>query len=105
MTGQFIPSKGKLLIKRTPQKTASTGGVHLPGNMIEYPHEGVVVATQSFKDVADARSSEWGIGDYIFYSSHTDEAIVIEDEEFYLVRVEHVQGKLVSRDLRRGEYT
>ena len=77
MTGAFTPASGKLLIKRTPQKTASTGGVHLPGNMIEYPHDGIIVS---------ASSAEWSVGDHIFYSSHTDEAIVIEDEEFYLVR-------------------
>jgi co-chaperonin GroES (HSP10) len=89
MTGAFIPALGKLLIKRTPQKTASTGGVHLPGNMIEYPHDGVVVAIHR-------EFSEYAPGDHIFYSSHTDEAIVIEDEEYYLVRVEHVQGIYVA---------
>jgi co-chaperonin GroES (HSP10) len=87
MTGTFIPATGKLLIRRTPQKTASAGGVHLPGNMIEYPHDGIVIASPS-------DSFAYVPGDHIFYSSHTDEAIVIEDEEFYLVREEHVSGKL-----------
>jgi co-chaperonin GroES (HSP10) len=84
MTGKFTPAKGKLLVRRTPKKTEH-GVILLPGTSMEIPADGIVLA------VGDGVEPQY-LGSHVFYSVHTDEEIVLEDEHLFLVRAEHLKG-------------
>jgi co-chaperonin GroES (HSP10) len=90
MNGVFIPSTGKLLIKRTP-KITEKNGFAIPANSMEIPHDGVIVSTPWHTAETPC---PFHSGDHIFYAVHTDEEIIIDEEQFFLVRVEHVHGIL-----------
>lgn len=83
-TGTFTPAKGKLLVRRTPKKT-EVGSILLPGTSMEQPADGVVVSV-------GAGVGSFYVGSHIYYSAHTDEEIVIDDEKLFLVREEHLKG-------------
>ncbi len=85
-TGTFTPAKGKLLVRRTPKKTVH-GAIFLPGTSMEIPADGIVLA---IGEGVDARY----LGAHVFYSVHTDEELVLEDEHLFLVRAEHLKGFL-----------
>lgn len=92
ISGVFTPAPGKLLIKRTP-KITEKNGFAIPANSMEIPHDGVVVASN---DPQDLSKDFFHPGDHIFYAAHTDEEITIDEEQFFLVRVEHVHGILAK---------
>ena len=84
MNGIFTPAKGKLLVRRTPKKTEH-GTILLPGTSMETPADGVVLS------VGAGVGSHY-VGSHVYYSAHTDEEIVIDDEKLFLVREEHLKG-------------
>jgi chaperonin GroES len=88
------PLQDRILVRRTPEKTSSPGGIIIPDVVKEKPLEGKVVAVGNGKVLEDGKVRPLDIkaGDTVLFSKYAGTEIKIEGEDHLILREEDVLG-------------
>jgi chaperonin GroES len=94
MATKFTPLHDRLLVRRTEESTVSRGGILIPDTAKDKPQEGEVIATGKGKINEDGKVLPLAVkeGDRILFGKYAGTEIVLDGEEYAIMREEEVLG-------------
>lgn len=96
MTVNVTPLRDRVLVRRLEERDTVKSGIIIPDTAKEKPHEGEVIA------VGSGRLDEKGVripldvkpSDRILFGKYTGNDIMIDDQEFLILREEDILAKV-----------
>ena len=97
MAVNITPLHDRVLVKRLEEKESVKGGIIIPDTAKEKPHEGEVMAVGAGKIEKGKRVPlDVKVGDRILFGKYTGNDILVDDQEYLILREEEILAK-VSR--------
>ena len=95
MTIQVTPLHDRVLVRRLEERETAKGGIIIPDTAKEKPQEGEVMAVGAGKFEEGKRIPlNVKTGDRILFAKYTGNDIVIDDQEYLILREEEILAKL-----------
>ena len=95
MTANVIPLHDRVLVKRLEEKETAKGGIIIPDTAKEKPQEGEVMAVGAGKIEKGKRVPlDVKPGDRILFGKYTGNDIMIDDQEYLILREEEILAKV-----------
>jgi chaperonin GroES len=92
---KLTPLHDRVLVRRVAEAETARGGIIIPDTAKEKPQEGVVVAVGKGKrEKGELVAPEVKEGDRILFGKYSGSEVVIDDEEFIIMREEEILGVL-----------
>jgi chaperonin GroES len=92
---KLTPLHDRVLVRRVAEAETARGGIIIPDTAKEKPQEGVVVAVGKGKrEKGELVAPEVKDGDRILFGKYSGNEVVIDDEEFIIMREEEILGVL-----------
>lgn len=88
------PLHDRIIIKRSAEEERSKGGIIIPDNAKEKPHQGDVVAVGNGKVLEDGKKIPLEVkkGDRILFGKYSGSEIKIDGDEYLMIREDDVMG-------------
>jgi chaperonin GroES len=97
MPVNVTPLHDRVLVRRVEEKETAKGGIIIPDTAKEKPHEGEVMAVGVGKIEKGKRVPlDVKVGDRILFGKYTGNDILVDDQEYLILREEEILAK-VSR--------
>jgi len=97
MTANITPLHDRVLVRRLEGKETAKGGIIIPDTAKEKPHEGEVVAVGAGKIEKGRRIPlDVKIGDRILFGKYTGNDVMIDDQEYLILREEDILAKVAG---------
>jgi chaperonin GroES len=97
MPVNVTPLHDRVLVRRLEEKETAKGGIIIPDTAKEKPHEGEVMAVGAGKIEKGKRVPlDVKVGDRILFGKYTGNDILVDDQEYLILREEEILAK-VSR--------
>jgi len=91
------PLHDRVVVRRLEEKETAKGGIIIPDTAKEKPHEGEVMAVGAGKIEKGKRVPlDVKVGDRILFGKYTGNDILVDDQEYLILREEEILAK-VSR--------
>lgn len=87
---KFIPTNGRVLVKRVEEKTETEGGIVIPEQAVEKPYEGVVIAIGP----VDNESFVVRPGQNILFSKYAGTEIEFNGQKHLIIHERDILGVL-----------
>jgi len=95
MSVQVTPLHDRVLIKRIEEKETVKGGIIIPDTAKEKPQEGEVIAVGAGKiEKGERIPLDVKTGDRVLFGKYSGTEIVLEDENFLILREDEILAKL-----------
>ena len=95
MTLNVTPLHDRVLVRRLEEKETAKGGIIIPDTAKEKPHEGEVMAVGAGKIEKGKRVPlDVKMGDRILFGKYTGNDIMIDDQEYLILREEDILAKV-----------
>ena len=95
MSVNVTPLHDRVLIKRIEEKESIKGGIIIPDTAKEKPHEGEVMAVGAGKIEKGKRVPlDVKVGDRILFGKYTGNEILVDDQEYLILREEEILAKV-----------
>ena len=92
---KLTPLHDRVLVRRVAEAETARGGIIIPDTAKEKPQEGLVVAVGKGKrEKGELVAPEVKEGDRILFGKYSGSEVVIDDEEFIIMREEEILGVL-----------
>src|ERR1700744_4310243 len=90
------PLYDRIVVKRIEEKENMQGGLYIPDSAKEKPQEGEVVATGKGKRLEDGKlvPLDVQVGDRILFGKYSGNDIILDGEEYLIMREDEVLGIL-----------
>jgi chaperonin GroES len=98
MAVNFTPLHDRILVRRVGEQETTRGGIIIPDTAKDKPQEGEVLAVGRGKIKSDGKVVPLDVkaGDRVLFGKYSGTEIVIEAEEYLIMREEEVLGTLLS---------
>ena len=95
MPVNVTPLHDRVLVRRLEEKETAKGGIIIPDTAKEKPHEGEVMAVGAGKIEKGKRVSlDVKVGDRILFGKYTGNDILVDDQEYLILREEEILAKV-----------
>jgi chaperonin GroES len=95
MTVNVTPLHDRVLVRRLEEKDTAKGGIIIPDTAKEKPQEGEVMAAGAGKMEKGKRIPlDVKVGDRILFGKYTGSDIMIDDQEYLILREEEILAKV-----------
>ena len=95
MTVNVTPLHDRVLVRRLEEKETAKGGIIIPDTAKEKPHEGEVMAVGAGKIEKGKRVPlDVKVGDRILFGKYTGNEILVDDQEYLILREEEILAKV-----------
>ena len=95
MTVNITPLHDRVLVRRLEEKETAKGGIVIPDTAKEKPQEGEVIALGAGKVEKGHRVPlDVKVGDRILFGKYTGNDIIIDDQEYLILREEEILAKM-----------
>jgi len=91
---KFKPLGDRILIKQLEAKEQTKGGIVIPDTVKEKPQEGEIIAVGEGKKNSEGKVTPLSlkVGDKVLYGKYSGTEVVIDGEDYLIVREEDVLG-------------
>ncbi len=91
---KFKPLGDRILLKQLEAKEQTKGGIVIPDSVKEKPQEGEIIAVGEGKKNSEGKTVPLSlkVGDKILYGKYSGTEVVIDGEDYLIVREEDVLG-------------
>ncbi len=91
---KFKPLGDKILLKQLEAKEQTKGGIVLPDTVKEKPQEGKIIAVGEGKKSPEGKVVPLSLkaGDKVLYGKYSGTEVVIDGEDYLIIREEDVLG-------------
>jgi chaperonin GroES len=98
VTVDFVPLHDRILVRRVEEEEKTRGGLIIPETAKEKPQEGEVLAVGKGRIKEDGKVLPLDVkpGDRILFGKFSGSDIVLEGEEYLIMREEEVLGLLAN---------
>jgi len=88
------PLHDRVVVERLDEERKSAGGIVIPDNVAEKPHQGEVIAIGKGKILEDGkvRPLDVKVGDRILFGKFSGQAVKIEGTEYLVMREDDIMG-------------
>jgi chaperonin GroES len=106
MAVDFVPLHDRILVRRVEEQETTRGGLIIPETAKEKPQEGEVLAVGKGKIKEDGKviSLDVKTGDRILFGRYSGSDIVLDGEEYLIMREDEVLG-LLAKSAKRPKTT
>jgi chaperonin GroES len=95
MPVNVTPLHDRVLVRRLEEKETAKGGIIIPDTAKEKPHEGEVMAIGAGKIEKGKRVPlDVKVGDRILFGKYTGNDILVDDQEYLILREEEILAKV-----------
>ena len=95
MPVNVTPLHDRVLVRRLEEKETAKGGIIIPDTAKEKPHEGEVMAVGAGKIEKGKRVPlDVKVGDRILFGKYTGNDILVDDQEYLILREEEILAKI-----------
>ena len=95
MSVNVTPLHDRVLVRRLEEKETAKGGIIIPDTAREKPHEGEVMAVGAGKIEKGKRVPlDVKVGDRILFGKYTGNDILVDDQEYLILREEEILAKV-----------
>ena len=95
MALNVTPLHDRVLVRRLEEKETAKGGIIIPDTAKEKPHEGEVMAVGAGKIEKGKRVPlDVKVGDRILFGKYTGNEILVDDQEYLILREEEILAKV-----------
>ena len=95
MPVNVTPLHDRVLVRRLEEKETAKGGIMIPDTAKEKPHEGEVMAVGAGKIEKGKRVPlDVKVGDRILFGKYTGNDILVDDQEYLILREEEILAKV-----------
>ena len=95
MTMNVTPLRDRVLVRRLEEKETAKGGIIIPDTAKEKPQEGEVMAVGAGKIEKGKRVPvDVKAGDRILFGKYTGNDIMIDDQEYLILREDEILAKV-----------
>jgi chaperonin GroES len=95
MTVNVTPLHDRVLVRRLEKKETAKGGIIIPDTAKEKPQKGEVIALGAGKVEKGHRVPlDVKVGDRILFGKYTGNDIIIDDQEYLILREEEILAKM-----------
>jgi chaperonin GroES len=95
MPVNVTPLHDRVLVRRLEEKETAKGGIIIPDTAKEKPHEGEVIAIGAGKIEKGKRVPlDVKVGDRILFGKYTGNDILVDDQEYLILREEEILAKV-----------
>lgn len=95
MTLQITPLHDRVVVRRLEETSTAKGGLIIPDTAKEKPQEGEVMAVGAGKIEEGKRIPlDVKTGDRILFAKYTGSDVVIDDQEYLILREEEILAKV-----------
>ena len=95
MTANITPLRDRVLVRRLEEKETVKGGIIVPDTAKEKPQEAEVIAVGAGKVEKGRRIAlDVKVGDRILFGKYTGSEIMIDDQEYLILREEEILAKV-----------
>jgi chaperonin GroES len=95
MSVNVTPLHDRVLVRRLEEKEAAKGGIIIPDTAKEKPQEGEVMAVGAGRIEKGHRvPADVNVGDRVLFGKYTGNDIIIDDQEYLILREEEILVKL-----------
>ena len=95
MPVNVTPLHDRVLVRRLEEKETAKGGIIIPDTAKEKPHEGEVMAIGAGKIEKGKRVPlDVKVGDRILFGKYTGNDILVDDQEYLILREEEILAKI-----------
>ena len=89
------PLHDRVVVRRLEEKETAKGGIIIPDTAKEKPHEGEVMAVGAGKIEKGKRVPlDVKVGDRILFGKYTGNEILVDDQEYLILREEEILAKV-----------
>lgn len=91
---KFKPLGDRILLKQLEAKEQTKGGIVIPDTVKEKPQEGEIIAAGEGKKNSDGKLIPLSlkVGDKVLYGKYSGTEVVIDGEDYLIIREEDVLG-------------
>lgn len=91
---KFKPLGDRILLKQLEAKEQTKGGIVIPDTVKEKPQEGEIIAVGEGKKNSEGKIVPLSlkVGDKILYGKYSGTEVVIDGEDYLIIREEDVLG-------------
>lgn len=91
---KFKPLGDRILLKQLEAREQTKGGIVLPDTVKEKPQEGEIIAVGEGKKNSEGKVVPLSlkVGDKILYGKYSGTEVVIDSEDYLIIREEDVLG-------------
>ena len=88
------PLHDRLLVRRMPEESKTTGGIIIPDTAKEKPQRGEIVATGKGRVTEDGKTLplEVKVGDKVLFGKYSGTELKLNGDEFLMMREEDILG-------------
>ena len=88
------PLHDRVIVKRLEEEKTTPGGIVIPDTASEKPQKGEVIAVGSGRvlDNGEVRPLSVKVGDKVLFGKYAGSEIVIDDEEFLVMREDDIMA-------------
>ena len=95
MTLNITPLHDRVVVRRLEEKETAKGGIIIPDTAKEKPQEGEVMAVGAGKMEKGKRITlDVKVGDRILFGKYTGSDIMIDDQEYLILREDEILAKV-----------
>ena len=95
MPVNVTPLHDRVLVRQLEEKETAKGGIIIPDTAKEKPHEGEVMAVGAGKIEKGKRVPlDVKVGDRILFGKYTGNDILVDDQEYLILREEEILAKI-----------
>jgi chaperonin GroES len=95
VTVNITPLHDRVLVRRLEEKETAKGGIVIPDTAKEKPQKGEVIALGAGKVEKGHRVPlDVKVGDRILFGKYTGNDIIIDDQEYLILREEEILAKM-----------
>jgi chaperonin GroES len=95
MPVNVTPLHDRVLVRRLEERETAKGGIIIPDTAKEKPHEGEVMAVGAGKIEKGKRVPlDVKVGDRILFGKYTGNDILVDDQEYLILREEEILAKI-----------
>ena len=94
---KFKPLGDRILLKQLEAKEQTKGGIVIPDTVKEKPQEGEIIAVGEGKKNSEGKVVPLSlkVGDKVLYGKYSGTEVVIDGEDYLIIREEDVLGIIV----------
>jgi len=94
---KFKPLGDRILLKQLEAKEQTKGGIVIPDTVKEKPQEGEIIAVGEGKKNPEGKVVPLSlkVGDKVLYGKYSGTEVVIDGEDYLIIREEDVLGIIV----------
>jgi len=106
MAVDFVPLHDRILVRRVEEQETTRGGLIIPETAKEKPQEGEVLTVGKGKIKEDGKIMPLDVkpGDRILFGKYSGSDIILDGEEYLIMREEEVLG-LLAKSAKRPKAT